>query len=316
MALDQDRQAELEAIRADIRLSFPPETIIEALGSGRKPEDVVLSAAVLLVAELAPALLDAIELAATGVELSERQSALAFYGLHILGASRDSRAFPALMRILRLPEERLDPLLGDGLTQTIKRVAIGSFNGDADALFSLMADSEADEYARLEMFGVVAFLAFENRIDIAGVKRFLARFDDERLAPPLDMAWCGWEDAIALLGLRDFAPRVEAAWKDGRTPEGFSDPKYFFSDLKRAKTQWNDPQRFKDEHGLGYIEDIADELAWIDSGDSESGDTDARYEPNFWTPQTTYINPLRHIGRNDPCPCGSGKKAKRCCLAG
>ncbi|TIM36687.1 MAG: hypothetical protein E5Y61_02825 [Mesorhizobium sp.] len=26
-------------------------------------------------------------------------------------------------------------------------------------------------------------------------------------------------------------------------------------------------------------------------------------------------NPLRHVGRNDPCPCGSGKKAKKCCLA-
>ena len=25
-------------------------------------------------------------------------------------------------------------------------------------------------------------------------------------------------------------------------------------------------------------------------------------------------NPLRHVGRNDPCPCGSGKKAKKCCL--
>ncbi|HEX9243586.1 MAG TPA: SEC-C metal-binding domain-containing protein, partial [Anaeromyxobacter sp.] len=21
------------------------------------------------------------------------------------------------------------------------------------------------------------------------------------------------------------------------------------------------------------------------------------------------------VGRNDPCPCGSGKKAKRCCAA-
>ena len=21
-----------------------------------------------------------------------------------------------------------------------------------------------------------------------------------------------------------------------------------------------------------------------------------------------------HIGRNDPCPCGSGRKYKRCCL--
>ncbi|MCF6115630.1 SEC-C domain-containing protein [Mesorhizobium muleiense] len=24
---------------------------------------------------------------------------------------------------------------------------------------------------------------------------------------------------------------------------------------------------------------------------------------------------MRHVGRNDPCPCGSGKKAKKCCLA-
>lgn len=27
----------------------------------------------------------------------------------------------------------------------------------------------------------------------------------------------------------------------------------------------------------------------------------------------TAINPLRHVGRNDPCPCGSGRKFKRCC---
>ncbi|MGD9881046.1 MAG: SEC-C metal-binding domain-containing protein [Reyranella sp.] len=24
---------------------------------------------------------------------------------------------------------------------------------------------------------------------------------------------------------------------------------------------------------------------------------------------------MRNVGRNDPCLCGSGKKAKRCCLA-
>jgi hypothetical protein len=24
-------------------------------------------------------------------------------------------------------------------------------------------------------------------------------------------------------------------------------------------------------------------------------------------------NPYCHVGRNDPCPCGSGKKFKRCC---
>ena len=25
-------------------------------------------------------------------------------------------------------------------------------------------------------------------------------------------------------------------------------------------------------------------------------------------------NPFKHVGRNDPCPCGSGKKYKKCCL--
>jgi SEC-C motif len=27
-------------------------------------------------------------------------------------------------------------------------------------------------------------------------------------------------------------------------------------------------------------------------------------------------DPFRNIGRNDPCPCGSGKKFKKCCLNG
>ncbi|WP_317451590.1 SEC-C metal-binding domain-containing protein [Methylobacter psychrophilus] len=26
------------------------------------------------------------------------------------------------------------------------------------------------------------------------------------------------------------------------------------------------------------------------------------------------IRPASKVGRNDPCPCGSGKKYKKCCL--
>jgi len=31
-------------------------------------------------------------------------------------------------------------------------------------------------------------------------------------------------------------------------------------------------------------------------------------------PQEPYVRAARKVGRNDPCPCGSGKKHKRCCL--
>ncbi len=29
-----------------------------------------------------------------------------------------------------------------------------------------------------------------------------------------------------------------------------------------------------------------------------------------------YVRETPRIGRNDPCPCGSGKKYKKCCLRG
>jgi SEC-C motif-containing protein len=35
---------------------------------------------------------------------------------------------------------------------------------------------------------------------------------------------------------------------------------------------------------------------------------------NFAQKPETYRRPEPKIGRNDPCPCGSGKKYKHCCL--
>jgi uncharacterized protein len=34
--------------------------------------------------------------------------------------------------------------------------------------------------------------------------------------------------------------------------------------------------------------------------------------PSYLSPPV--VNPHRDVGRNDPCPCGSGKKHKKCCL--
>src|SRR6266850_1157957 len=42
----------------------------------------------------------------------------------------------------------------------------------------------------------------------------------------------------------------------------------------------------------------------------ERDDTAWQPEP----PNVPAVNPFKGIGRNDPCPCGSGKKFKKCCL--
>jgi preprotein translocase subunit SecA len=51
--------------------------------------------------------------------------------------------------------------------------------------------------------------------------------------------------------------------------------------------------------GNGYLEDFdADDVDDFDSG---------------LEPSDTIVTGSSHIGRNDPCPCGSGKKYKKCC---
>ena len=47
----------------------------------------------------------------------------------------------------------------------------------------------------------------------------------------------------------------------------------------------------------------------------EGHQSDAHRNP-VWdnTPGAGITNPFKHVGRNDPCPCGSGKKFKKCCL--
>ncbi len=39
----------------------------------------------------------------------------------------------------------------------------------------------------------------------------------------------------------------------------------------------------------------------------------ANYQPPHSIDPRTSSIPTKNVGRNDPCPCGSGKKYKRCC---
>lgn len=71
------------------------------------------------------------------------------------------------------------------------------------------------------------FLCWAGRIERAGMIAFLERFDDERLTEDGDVTWDAWEDAIALLGLRDMAPRVERARRENRLSEMITDKPFF-----------------------------------------------------------------------------------------
>ena len=247
-------------------------------------------------------------------DLDQPSSRLLFRGLHILGGRQFSRGCPALIKFLRGPPSRVDDLLGDAVTETLTRIIAGMFDGDVAPLLALIMDLGVDEFVRDAAMGALAFLVFDGRIERSVAVEFLARFDRERTAPPGDATWHSWMAAVALLGLGDFSQRVRLAFEDGRIPADVTNEGDFRQLLAAARERPEDATRFEDEN-WGYIDDVVVALErFVDGGD----DTDdvAEDEPSYWPPSehVPVRNPWRGVGRNDPCPCGSGKKFKKCCL--
>ena len=42
-------------------------------------------------------------------------------------------------------------------------------------------------------------------------------------------------------------------------------------------------------------------------------DGDCCQEASCCPPKSPYLREVPKVGRNDPCPCGNGKKFKKCC---
>ena len=276
--------------------------LIQALSEAQDLPLEAVQAAARNPGRIAGGVLRVVEAAASGAARSERDQNLLFWGVHVLGEARDTRLFSPLLSLLRRPPEEIDVLLGDAITGTLPRLAVSMFDGNSEALLGVIADPAVDEFVRWNLFGALTFLTFEGRIGRDVTRAFLIRFDDERLARAGEAAWNGWAEAIALLGFDDLSDRYTNALTEARVLEDVCGRDWFEAVLFDALNNPEDPERFR-MHRFGYFGNAADELDELLAEDDAQGEAEAPIQ-----------NPLRDVGRNDPCPCGSGKKFKKCCL--
>jgi hypothetical protein len=315
--MNKTEVAELLGVPDDSLAMAPIEDILETIATAPSLPDLAIAICALRMEEAAPAFHALLARAADGEALPEDHAQLLFYGVYLLGGARDQGACQPLLRLLHRPEKEIDGLLGDAVTVSLSRIFVGVFDGDADALFATIADPAIDEFIRKALFGAAAFLTWEGRIGRDRMRGFLERFVQEPLATDEDFAWIGWVEAIAALGLRDMAPLVHAAWDAGRIPDGIIERSHFEQDLADAERAPEDGDRFE-RANVGRIEDVLDALSWTrrtTRPDQHEDDDEEQLATQNWQPSYEPVkNPLRHVGRNDPCPCGSGRKFKKCCL--
>jgi hypothetical protein len=312
---DMDRQQAAAAFGIDPDDLPPIEVCLDALANEVELPVVAIAMCCARAEEATPALLAALEDAAKEQPPTAEASRFFFRAIHILGGLREQRAFKPLLRFLAADPEVVEDELGDATADTLTRIVAGVFDGDHRALFAAVRDFELDEYVRGSLLGSVAFLTWTGAIAREETVRFLEEF--ARNGPALgDHGWYAWLEAIELLGIEQLAPEVRRVWHADDLLQSFVDLPDFEAGLSHAITDPQDPERFRRAH-LGYIEDVI--VALEPFREATEDEANYRYDlDDGFAPAVRYgepiINPFRDVGRNDPCPCGSGKKYKKCCL--
>ena len=269
-----------------------------------------------------PRSLELLSAHARGTERTEQTENAVVFISRLVAEKEETAAFGDLCRLLR--DMNVAPFLAaDAISSTLSQLLISTFDGNAATLREVVEDHTIDEFIRHAAITAVAYLTRIGRIPEADTREWLRHLLTAMQPRGECFVWVGWAQTVAMLGFADVAADAGPVFEQGFTGRsmGLGD---FEAELKRAL---DDPESMAlfVEKELGPFTGCIDELdEWYDMSGSGSwddeDDDEAEKAASFaslapqWTSSGGDRNPWRHVGRNDQCPCGSGKKFKKCCL--
>lgn len=244
----------------------------------------------------------------SGEDTSERTQQALFFVLHLLAERRETAAFAPLCRLLH-DAEAADLVLGEALTSTLAGLLINTFDGDGAALRALVEAEAADEIVRCDALLVLAYLTRTGRLPEADMRAFLRRLPATMQPQGVNLVWFGWAMAAGKLGYADLTAEAEALFRGGFVAADMMEFADFRDELRLSRNDPTGMAGFVHDGIVPFTDAIGelDKRAAVPGGKHDGWDAADSPEP--------FVNPLRGVGRNDPCPCGSGRKFKKCCLA-
>ena len=235
--------------------------------------------------------------------------------LHLLAEWREPKAYKPFLTMMQRDEIALDYLLGDTVTESADRIMASFFDGELAPLMAAVEDADAFEFARASMLRALVFISLEHKNQRPDVEAFLRDFRHRNDDLPEDLLY-SWAAGIAALGMEDMVEQVRATFKLGDISPMLAGFEHFEADLQ--ETLRNPDSSAFHRNGSFVIESAIDETQWwycySEKYREERRKEAVRNVLNIMPRQELDVAPRFNIGRNDPCPCGSGKKFKKCCL--
>jgi hypothetical protein len=262
--------------------------------------------------EMVPAFIDLLQRCADNSLVRPEEEDAIFLIVHILGELGEKRTFQPLMDFLAGDQERVDRIIGDAVTENLPKILIGTFDGSTRRLYDVMDDSSIDEFVRDAAFRAWTYFVCMGEIDRDDARQYLLKGFETLRPVKNSYVWVSWVDAVARLGFDDMRDLVKQAFSEGRLPDGVLHFQDFEDELAAALTVVDRETWMRGNRLYPFKDTVGVLSKWYCF--SEDFIRQKRQRQSEVRLSDTARNPYNSVGRNDLCPCGSGKKFKKCCL--
>jgi hypothetical protein len=270
---------------------------------------------------ITPELLRVIEVIADNpTEAAKRKDyMLPVFAFYLLAQFREKPAYPLLVKIVSAPGETPFDLFGDTITEGLSQILASIYNGNPAPLHGLVESEQVNDFVRSAALNTLLALEHTDQMPRETVLEYFRSLFHGKLPRTPSYAWSSLVCAVADLPAPELLAEVRRAYSENLIDETVADLEGIEQDLASPKPWRRDRQHL-------ITDTIAEMEHWAcfhpgDSGQTEPPKAQAPLSPPPLPVPAEHVpaKPLIRgpkVGRNAPCPCGSGKKYKKCCGKG
>ena len=265
---------------------------------------------------ITPELLRCLEGAAADPSAAaERQDEmLPFFAVYLLAQFRETRAYAPLVRIVSAPGEIPYQLFEDIITDGLDRILASVYDGNSAPLRYLVENESVDQFVRSAAIDTLLVLLDSGQMPRKTVVEYFRELLQGKMERFPSFAWDALAGAVSKLPAPELLPELRQANEAGLLDSDVAD----FVELEQEVLA---PEADRRERRPLITDVLAELEGWACFQPLGVWDRFPSETPGFeeeFLPPPPYVPPQPYvrgpkIGRNDPCPCGSGKKYKKCC---